>query len=118
MSEKGGLAGIWEDINNSLVVDVDTYEDNQSSPGLPLVTKFTVTNKAEKSDRLPEVFFEEVNLRVGASPELHVEKHVNLASGESFTYEHRSHYSDLGKITYSIEYRWSSITFSFITNKK
>lgn len=103
MSEKGGLEGIWEDLNSNLIVSVETYEDNSSGSDLPLVTKFTVTNGAPKSDSRPEIFFEEVVLTVGVPPDLHVEKHTDLASGESFTYEHRSRYSDLGRIVFSVD---------------
>jgi hypothetical protein len=103
MSEKGGLGGIWEDLNTHLVVDVDTHEDTSSGAELPLVTKFTVTNTSSKSVSTPEILFEEVTLKVGVPPELHVEKHNNLAGGESFSYEHRSRYGDLGKITYTID---------------
>jgi len=103
MSEKGGLDGIWEDLNENLIVEVETYEDNSSGSDLPLVTKFSVTNGAPKSDSIPEIFFEEVVLTVGVPPDLHVEKHTNLSSGESFTYEHRSRYSDLGRIVFSVD---------------
>jgi len=103
MSEKGGLDGIWEDLDKNLIVSVETYEDNSSGSDLPLVTKFTVTNGAPKSDSRPDIFFEEVVLTVGVPPDLHVEKHTNLASGESFTYEHRSRYSDLGRIVFSVD---------------
>jgi hypothetical protein len=103
MSEKGGFLGIWEDINENLIVDVATDEDKSSSLDSPLVTRFTVTNGAPKSDSTPEIFFEEVVLTVGVPPDLHVEKHTNLAGGESFTYEHRSRYSNLGKIVFSVE---------------
>lgn len=103
MSEKGGLEGIWEDLNGNLIVSVETYEDNSSGSDLPLVTKFTVTNEAPKSASRPEIFFEEVVLTVGVPPDLHVEKHTDLASGESFTYEHRSRYSDLGRIVFSVD---------------
>ena len=103
MSEKGGLEGIWEDLNSNLIVSVETYEDNSSGSDLPLVTKFTVTNGALKSDSRPEIFFEEVVLTVGVPPDLHVEKHTDLASGESFTYEYRSRYSDLGRIVFSVD---------------
>jgi hypothetical protein len=103
MTEKFGLDGIWEDLNNNLIVDVETYEDNSSASELPLVTKFTVTNGAPKSDSKPKIFFEEVVLTVGIPPDLHLEKHTDLASGESFTYEHRSRYSDLGRIVFSVE---------------
>ena len=103
MSEQRGLAGTWEDINNNLIVDVETYEDNYSGSDLPLVTKFYVTNGAPKSESMPEIFFEEVVLTVGVPPDLHVEKHTNLASGESFTYEYRSHHNDIGKIVFSVD---------------
>jgi len=103
MSEKGGLGGIWEDLNENLLVSVETYEDNSSGSDLPLVTKFTVTNGAPKVDSGPEIFFEEVVLTVGVPLDMHVEKHTNLASGESFTYEHRSRYSDLGRIVFSVD---------------
>ncbi len=103
MSEKGGLDGIWEDLDKNLIVSVETYEDNSSGSDLPLVTKFTVTNGAPKSDSRPDIFFEEVVLTVGVPPDLHVEKHTNLASGESFTYEHRSRYSELGRIVFSVD---------------
>ena len=103
MSEKGGLAGIWEDLNKNLVVSVETYEDNSSGSDLPLVTKFTVTNGAPQVDGRPEIFFEEVVLTVGVPPDMHVEKHTDLASGESFTYEHRSRYSNLGRIVFSVD---------------
>lgn len=103
MSEKGGLAGIWEDLNENLLVSVETYEDNSSGSDLPLVTKFTVTNGAPQEDGRPEIFFEEVVLTVGVPPHMHVENHTNLASGESFTYEHRSRYSDLGRIVFSVD---------------
>ncbi len=103
MSEKGGLDGIWEDLNENLIVEVETYDDNSSGSDLPLVTKFNVTNGAPKSDSIPEIFFEEVVLTVGVPPDLYVEKHTNLASGESFTYEHRSRYSELGRIVFSVD---------------
>ncbi len=103
MSDKGGLDGIWEDLNENLIVNVDTYEDSSSGLDLPLVTKFTVTNGAPMSDNRPEIFFEEVVLTVGVPPEVHVEKHKDLANGDSFTYEHRSRYSDLGKIVFSVD---------------
>lgn len=51
----------------------------------------------------PEIFFEEVVLTVGVPPDLHVERHTNLASGESFTYEYRSRYSALGRIAFSVD---------------
>ena len=103
MSEKGGLDGIWEDLDKYLIVRVETHEDNSSESDLPLVTEFTVANVGPKSDMRPEIFFEEVVLTVGVPPDLHVEKHTNLASGESFTYEHRSRYSDLGRIVFSVD---------------
>jgi len=103
MTEQFGLAGIWEDLKSNLLVDVRTYGGSSSGSDLPLVTKFTITNGAPKSDTRPEILFEEVILRVGVPPELHVEKHTNLASGESFTYEHRSRYSDLGRIVFSVD---------------
>ena len=103
MSEKGGLDGIWEDLDKNLIVSVETYEDNSSGSDLPLVTKFTVTNGAPKSDSRPDIFFKEVVLTVGVPPDLHVEKHTDLASGESFIYEYRSRYSDLGRIVFSVD---------------
>lgn len=103
MSEKGGLDGIWEDLDKNLIVSIETYEDNSSRSNLPLATKFTVTNGAPKSDSRPDIFFEEVVLTVGVPPDLHVKKHTNLASGESFTYEHRSRYSELGRIVFSVD---------------
>lgn len=103
MSEKTGLAGIWEDLSDNLIVSVETYEDNSSGSDLPLITKFTVTNGAPKSDSSPDIFFEEVVLTVGVPPDLHVEKHKDLTSGESFIYEHRSRYSDLGRIVFSVD---------------
>ena len=103
MSEKGGLDGIWEDLDKNLIVSIETYEDNSSGSDLPLVTKFTVTNGAPKSDSRPDIFFEEVVLTVGVPPDLHLEKHTNLASGESFTYEHRSRYGELGRIVFSVD---------------
>lgn len=103
MSEQGGLDGIWEDLDKNLIVSVGTYEDNSSGSDLPLVTEFTVTNRAPTVDSKPEIFFEEVRLTVGVPPDMHVEKHTNLASGESFTYGHRSRYSDLGRIVFSVD---------------
>lgn len=101
MSE--GLYGVWEDLDKSLIVSIETYEDNSSGSDLPLVTKFSITNKAPHSYSSPEIFFEEVVLTVGVPPDLHVEKHTNLASGESFTYEHRSRYSELGRIVFNVD---------------
>lgn len=99
MSEKkGGLDGIWEDLDKNLIVNVETHVDNSSESDLPLVTEFTVTNGGP-----PNILFEEVVLTVGVPPDLHVEKHTNLASGESFTYEHRSRYSELGRIGFSVD---------------
>ena len=103
MSEKSGLDGIWEDLSDNLLVSVNTYEDNSSGSDSPLITEFTITNGAPNSDDRPDIFFEEVVLTVGVPPNLHVEKHTDLASGESFTYEHRSRYSDLGKIVFSVD---------------
>jgi hypothetical protein len=103
MSENFGLAGIWDDLKRSLIVDVNTYEDSSSALNLRLVTEFTVRNGADKSDSGLEIYFEEVILTVGVPPDLHVEKHKGLASGESFKYEHRSRYSDLGKIVFTVD---------------
>ena len=103
MSEKFGLDGIWEDLSDNLIVNVDTHDAGSPGSDFPLVTKFTVTNGAPKSDNRPDIFFEEVVLTVGVPPDLHVEKYRGLASGESFAYTHRSRYSDLGKIVFSVE---------------
>ncbi|MFC1931182.1 hypothetical protein ACFLXJ_03145 [Chloroflexota bacterium] len=103
MTEQFGLEGIWEDLSNNLIVSVNTYEDSSSTSELPIVTEFTVTNGAPQSDNRPDIFFEEVVLAVGVPPDLHVEKHKGLVSGESFEYKHRSSYSDLGRIVYSVE---------------
>jgi acetolactate synthase small subunit len=92
-------------LQSSLVVDVVTGDSPSSA--LPLVTQFIVKNVAEKSEENPEIYFEEVSLTVGVPPNMHVEKHADLASGESFTYEHHSRYSDLGKIVYSVDGRIS-----------
>jgi len=117
MSEKGGMEGIWEDLNSNLIVSVETYEDNSSGSDLPLVTKFAVTNGAPKSDSRPEIFFEEVVLTVGVPPDLHVEKHADLASGESFTYEHRSRYSDLGRIVFRVDGKVSPSHLLWVRNE-
>ena len=103
MTEKLGLEGVWEDLNNNLIVNIETYEDNSSGSDLPLVTKFTITNGAPKSGSRPEIFFEEVVLTVGVPPDLRIEKHTDLASGESFIFEHRSRYNDLGRMVFSID---------------
>jgi hypothetical protein len=63
------LDSIWEDLSDNLIVSVDTYEDNSSGSDLP------------QSDNRPDIFFEEVVLTVGTPPDLHVEKHKDLASG-------------------------------------
>lgn len=101
------MSAFLEWLKSSLVVDVETHDDKASSPDLPIVTRFTVRNTATKSDSMPEVFFEEVVLTVGVPPDMHMEKHTNLASGESFTYVHHSRYSDLGKIVFDIDGRIS-----------
>jgi hypothetical protein len=95
------MSAFLEWLQSSLVVDVETHDDQ--APDSPIVTRFTVRNKATISDGKPEIFFEEVALTVGVPPDMHVEKHTNLAGGESFAYEHHCRYSDLGKIVYSID---------------
>lgn len=102
MSEKTGLAGIWEDLNENLIVSVQTREDAATDPLLPLVTSFTVTNGANQSEATPDILYDEVSLTVGVPPDLHVVEHKNLAGGESFSYEHRSPYSDLGRIVFDV----------------
>lgn len=103
MSEKAGLDGIWEDLSENLIVSVNTYDDSSSESDFPLVTEFTVTNGAPQSDSRPDIYFEKVVLTVGIPPDLHIEKHKGLASGESFTYKHRSRYCELGEIIFSVE---------------
>lgn len=102
MTEKFGLEGIWEDLNKYLLVDIETKIDNSTGAQLPLITRFIVTNGAALHEGKPEIYFDEVELTVGIPPNMHVNKHNDLASGDSFTYEHRGKYSDLGKIVYSI----------------
>ncbi len=98
-----GLQGIWEDINRNLVVQAYTYEDSSSYPDLPIVTEFTVKNTGQSSQTGFEVFFDVVSLTVETPSTHHVERHTNLAGGESFTYKHRSRYSDLGRIMFNID---------------
>jgi hypothetical protein len=57
-------------------------------------------------------------LTVGVPPDLHIEKHTDLASGESFTYEHRSRYSDLGKIVFSVDGKVSPSRLLQVRNKE
>lgn len=52
---------------------------------------------------MPDIIFEEMPLTVGVLPDLHVEKHTNLASGDSFTYEHRTRYGELGRIVFGVD---------------
>ncbi len=103
MANKHGLDGIWEDLDKNLIVSVETREDHASDSDLPLATEFTVTNGATWSDGRPDIFYDEVELKVGVPPDLHVERHANLASGESFTYVYRSSYSELGRIVFSLD---------------
>ncbi|MEE8469950.1 MAG: hypothetical protein V3S51_01325 [Dehalococcoidia bacterium] len=103
MANKHGLDGIWEDLDKNLIVSVETRVENSSGSDLALVTEFTVTNGGIWSDSRPDIFYDEVELTVGVPPATHVERHANLAGGESFTYEHRSPYGDLGRIVFSLD---------------
>ncbi|MBI2832213.1 MAG: hypothetical protein HYX79_08155 [Chloroflexi bacterium] len=110
MTENFGLPGIWESLNAYLKVDVSVSENELPNRDNPVLIRFVVTNSAQNSEDQPEILFEEVRLRVGISPDWHVEKLTNLAGGQSFSYEHRCTYSELSKIQWNIEGRVSPAT--------
>jgi hypothetical protein len=99
MSEQGGLSGIWQDLNSFIQVSVETFEDESRQSEFPLLVTFNVAN----IDSSPQIVFDEVRLAVGIPPDMHLEERKNLTSGESFSYEHHCHYSDLDKIRYNVE---------------
>jgi acetolactate synthase small subunit len=104
MSEKGGLDGIWEDLNQFLSVNVDTYEEETNEAELPIVIKFVLANTAPNYDQKGiEIVYEGIELAVGIPPDFHIEGNISLKSGESFTYEHRCQYSDFPKTQYSVK---------------
>ncbi len=104
MSEHGGLYGIWEDLNNALKIGVDTYEEQGSQTGLPIVLKFVISNSIP--DIVPsgmDIVFEGIELAVGVPPNFHIESKITLKGGESFYYEHRCKYSELPLIRYTVK---------------
>ena len=51
MTDKFGLAGIWEDLSNYLKVDTDISQDETPDAKYPTVIRFLVTNTAQTQDR-------------------------------------------------------------------
>lgn len=107
MTDKFGLAGIWEDLSNYLKVDTDISQDETPDAKYPTVIRFLVTNTAQTQEDLPEIIFEEAHLNVGVPPDWHVETAKNLAGGQSFSYEHHCTYDAIMKLQWFIEGRVS-----------
>ncbi|MFC2039876.1 Smr/MutS family protein [Chloroflexota bacterium] len=103
MATHSGLAGIWEDLNNYLTVNVEVYQDEAPDTELPAIINFTVTNNGEASEDRPEIIFEEVQLKVGIPPEWSIHTATNLGSDQSFVYEHHCSYFEVVKIQWLIE---------------
>ncbi len=103
MTQRGGLTGIWEDLNNYLVVDVEVNQDEVPNTKLPAIIKFTVTNTGQANEVRPEIIFEQVQLIVSVPPDSWVEHAENLAGGQSFTYEYHCTYDAIMQVQWTIE---------------
>ena len=110
MTNKFGLAGIWEDLNNYLRVDTDISQDETPDAKYQTLVRFLVTNTAQTQEDKPEIVFEEVQLKVGVPPEWNVETANNLTSGQSFSYEHHCTYDAIMKLRWTVEGRISPAT--------
>ena len=103
MTDKSGLAGIWEDLSNYLRVDTNISQVEEPIAKYPVMIRFLVTNTAQTQEDQPEIIFEEVQLKVGMPPEWHVETVKNLEGGQSFSYDHPCAYDAIMKLQWSIE---------------
>lgn len=107
MSERGGLKGLWDDFSDYLGVDIEVTQDVSPNVKLPVIIKFTVTNNGQAQEDRPEIIFEEVQLEVSVAPDQWIEKTENLASGQSFTYEHHCSYDAIMQMQWFIKGRIS-----------
>jgi hypothetical protein len=105
MSEKAGLAGIWEDIRNCLQVTTEVLENPQGDNTLKI--RFVVTNTAKNDYEQPDIVFDQVVLKVGIPDNWHCEHKENLGSGDSFDYVHHCSHGELSQLQYTIEGRLS-----------
>jgi hypothetical protein len=107
MTDKTGLAGIWEDLSSYLTVDVRAAEPGKDGR---CVVEFVVTNNAVASLDSPDVVFEEVRLKYGVPPDVKTKTAKDLGCGQSFKHQSICRVSDLVKLKYSVEGRVSANT--------
>ncbi len=107
MTDKPGLAGIWEDLSSHLTIDVRAAESGKDGR---CVVEFVVTNKAAASLDSPDVVFEEVRLKYGVPPDVKTRTAKNLGCGQSFKHQSSCRVSDLVKLKYGVEGRVSPNT--------